>query len=144
MVFIFWQGQTNNSFSTKHYSVYTDLKIIKKEKETNGFKRLKIICPEHSAKDYKVGEYEVCGCPIPNTGESFYDDKAVHEYCRVLKRKCLKHYKWEVMRIATIDAERVNNLIKYDELLESESRVENSLKTRGSVMDLLLNSCHAH
>ena len=137
--------ETQTSYESKYPSNIPMLFCDAYNNRTKSFcKRLKIICPEHSAKDYKVADDEVCGCPLPNPGEVIFNDKVPHEYCRVLKRRCLKHYKWEIMRIATIDAERVNSLIKYDELLESESKVESGIKTRGSVLDLLLNSCEAH
>ncbi len=66
-------------------------------------KRLKAICPEHE-KEKKVNDDEVCGCPLPNSANILEDSK---EVCLAPKRTCSIHYKWEKLRRAHIDLERL-------------------------------------
>lgn len=94
-------------------------------------KRLRVLCPEHT-KETKVAfcisifkwQYlnaitrlsndfllfqilpdEVCGCPLSN--EKLEETK---ELCCIAKRTCVRHYCWEKLRRAQIDAARVHQV----------------------------------
>lgn len=59
-------------------------------------KRLRVLCPEH-CKDPKIGENEVCGCPLVT---NVFD--LTGEFCRAPKKSCTKHYVWEKLRRAEV------------------------------------------
>lgn len=63
-------------------------------------KRLRVLCPEH-CKDPKIGDNEVCGCPLVTNVFNLTGD-----FCRAPKKNCVKHFVWEKMRRAEIDLER--------------------------------------
>lgn len=92
-------------------------------------KRLRIMCPEHF-KDPKVPDDEVCGCPLPPNDDQF---------CRTLKKKCMKHYCWEKLRRAEIDMQRLQQWFKLDELFEREQKIRFQMASRGGVLGLMLH-----
>ncbi len=91
-------------------------------------KRLKVMCPEHEKEKkvnfnfihykynnnnyyyyyyysmIKVNENEVCGCPLPNQKNLLTDS---NDICLAPKRTCSIHFKWEKMRRAHIDLEKL-------------------------------------
>lgn len=70
-------------------------------------KRLKVICPEHE-KEKKVNDDEVCGCPLPKPTHVLDDSE--NEICLASKRTCSLHFKWEKMRRAHIDLEKLRTV----------------------------------
>lgn len=96
-------------------------------------KRLKILCPEHS-KEPKVRDDEVCGCPL--TKDML---KPSGEFCRALKKKCVKHYQWEKFRRAEIDLDKMRVLFKLDDLIEQERSIRQQMVNRGGVLGLMLH-----
>ena len=54
---------------------------------------------------FKVDPSEVCGCPLVN--DPF---KESGDFCRAPKRSCLRHYRWEKLRRAEIDLQRVQEV----------------------------------
>lgn len=101
-------------------------------------KRLRILCPEHS-KDPKINDDEVCGCPaVTNVFEQ------TGEFCRILKKKCIKHYCWDKLRRAEIDMERVRQWLQLDELMEQERNIRIAMANRGGVLGLMLHQTIAH
>lgn len=96
-------------------------------------KRLKILCPEHS-KEPKVSDDEVCGCPL--TKDML---KPSGEFCRALKKKCVKHYQWEKFRRAEIDLDKMRVLFKLDDLIEQERSIRQQMASRGGVLGLMLH-----
>lgn len=82
------------------------------------------MCPEHF-KDPKVGDQDVCGCPLVR--KVF---KPTGEFCRAPKKSCLKHYQWEKLRRAEIDMERVRQWLKLDELVEQERSIRLAMASR--------------
>lgn len=59
-------------------------------------KRLRVLCPEH-CKDPKIGDNEVCGCPLVT---NVFDQTG--DFCRAPKKACTKHYVWEKLRRAEV------------------------------------------
>jgi len=70
-------------------------------------KRLKVICPEHE-KEKKVNDDEVCGCPLPKLTNVLEDSE--NDICLASKRTCSLHFKWEKMRRAHIDLEKLRTV----------------------------------
>jgi hypothetical protein len=101
-------------------------------------KRLKVLCPEHS-KESRAAEDEVCGAPL--TTNCF---ELSGEFCRLLKKKCLKHHGWEKLRRAELDMQRVNLWLKMDELFEQEQKIRFQMANRGGVIGLLLHQTIAY
>ncbi|XP_065350906.1 CXXC-type zinc finger protein 1-like [Cloeon dipterum] len=101
-------------------------------------KRLKVLCPEH-AKDPKVSDSEVCGCPIMK--DVFTE---TGEMCQVAKKKCVRHFCWEKLRRAEIDMERVRQWLKIDELIEQERQIRQAMSSRAGVLGLMLHSTYNH
>ncbi|CAG9861757.1 unnamed protein product [Phyllotreta striolata] len=101
-------------------------------------KRLRVLCPEH-CKDPKIGEYEVCGCPLVTNVFS-----PTGEFCRAPKKSCTKHFVWEKLRRAEIDLERVRQWMKMDELMEKERQIRSSMASRAGVLALMLHSTYNH
>ncbi|XP_044763175.1 CXXC-type zinc finger protein 1 [Coccinella septempunctata] len=101
-------------------------------------KRLRVLCPEHY-KDPKVGDDEVCGCPLVTNVFNLTGD-----FCRVPKKSCIKHFVWEKLRRAEIDLERVRQWLKMDELLEKERNIRAALANRSGVLALMLHSTYNH
>lgn len=99
-------------------------------------KRLKILCPEHS-KEPKVMDDEVCGYPLEN-------DKSGSEFCRGLKKKCMKHYQWEKFKRAEIDLDKMRVLFKLDDLIEQERSIRQQMANRGGVLGLMLHQTITH
>ncbi|XP_065581204.1 CXXC-type zinc finger protein 1-like isoform X2 [Artemia franciscana] len=101
-------------------------------------KRLRVLCPEH-CKEPKISETEVCGCPLlKNVLEES------NEFCRVAKKKCVRHLGWEKLRRAEIDMERVRQWLKIDDLFEKERQVRQAMASRAGVLSLLLHSTYNH
>lgn len=101
-------------------------------------KRLRVLCPEH-CKDPKVGDTEVCGCPLVT---NVFD--LTGEFCRAPKKSCLKHYHWQKLRRAEIDMERVRQWLKIDELIEQERQIRHMMASRAGVLALMLHSTYNH
>ncbi|XP_046839995.1 CXXC-type zinc finger protein 1-like [Xenia sp. Carnegie-2017] len=101
-------------------------------------KRLRVLCPEHT-KETKILPDEVCGCPLSN--EKLEETK---ELCCIAKRTCVRHYCWEKLRRAQIDAARVHQWLKLEEAFELERQTKNAMKQRGGVLGLLLHRTIVH
>lgn len=101
-------------------------------------KRLRVLCPEH-CKDPKIGDHEVCGCPLVKNVFS-----PTGEFCRAPKKSCIKHFVWEKLRRAEIDLERVRHWLKLEELLEKERQIRTSMVSRAGVLALMLHSTYNH
>lgn len=101
-------------------------------------KRLRVLCPEHS-KEPKVADDEVCGCPLVT--DVFVP---TGEFCRIAKKKCMKHYCWEKLRRAEIDMERVREWLRLDDLFEQERNIRMSMANRAGVLGLMLHSSVDH
>ncbi|XP_060533176.1 CXXC-type zinc finger protein 1 [Cylas formicarius] len=101
-------------------------------------KRLRVLCPEH-CKDPKIGDHEVCGCPLVTNVFS-----PTGEFCRAPKKSCTRHYVWEKLRRAEVDLERVRQWLRMDELLEKERQIRTSMANRAGVLALMLHSTYNH
>ncbi|XP_039295471.1 CXXC-type zinc finger protein 1 [Nilaparvata lugens] len=101
-------------------------------------KRLRVLCPEH-AKDPKIGDQEVCGCPLVT---NVFD--LTGEFCRAAKKECIRHYCWEKLRRAEIDMEIVRQWLKIDELIEQERLIRQRMTDRAGVLALMLHSTYNH
>lgn len=127
-----YEGQTSygSIFKTKIDNLFCD---VFNPQQNTYCKRLRILCPEHS-KDPKIGDLEVCGFPLfTNVFEE------TGEFCRVLKKKCSKHYCWEKLRRAEIDMERVQQWLRIDDLFEKEQKIKQNMANRGGVLGLMLH-----
>lgn len=129
-----FESQTSFSsvFKTKTEGVFCDYYNVSQKSYC---KRLKVLCPEHSKELIRSNDDEVCGAPlIDNSLES------TGEHCRLLKKKCIRHYCWEKFRHAEIDMEKVNNWLKLDDLFEKEQKIRFQMASRGGIVSLLLHS----
>jgi hypothetical protein len=70
-------------------------------------KRLKVMCPEHE-KERKVNDNEVCGYPLPKSNNILDDSE--NDICLASKRNCSIHLKWEKLRRAQIDLEKLRTV----------------------------------
>ena len=66
------------------------------------------------------------------------------KYCLRLKRKCTKHYLWDRLRRAEIDALRVKEFLTRDDLFEEESKVRTAMANRAGVLALIMHSTFDH
>ncbi|XP_054717963.1 CXXC-type zinc finger protein 1-like [Uloborus diversus] len=104
-------------------------------------KRLKVICPEHS-KEPKVLDDEVCGFPLVERSPRVVMEttsESASEFCRTLKKKCVKHHQWEKFRRAELDLCKMRLLFKLDDLIEQERSLRQQMANRGSVLGLMLH-----
>ncbi len=99
-------------------------------------KRLKVMCPEHE-KEKKVNDNEVCGYPLAKPNELFEDSE--NEICLASKRNCSLHHKWEKLRRAQIDLEKLRTHLRLEELFEQKRMNETALGQRGNLVSLLTN-----
>ena len=105
--------------------------------------RLKVLCPEHF-KDAKAGEDEVCGCPLRYKDDPFHTvdniEGPVNElFCRLTRKKCIRHYGWEKVWQGGLDMKRLRLLWKFEELQYRQMKCLNQMNTRHGVLNLLLN-----
>lgn len=70
-------------------------------------KRLRVLCPEHY-KDPKIGEYEVCGCPLVTNVFNL-----TGEFCRAPKKACVKHNVWEKLRRAEVSLPKNSEMFNF-------------------------------
>ncbi|CAG2102166.1 unnamed protein product [Medioppia subpectinata] len=103
-------------------------------------KRLRLLCPEHS-KDPKIADDEVCGSPLASESCPFEHSG---RFCRVLKKKCNKHHMWEKFRRAELDAERIQQWLKLDDLLEREQKFRYCMANRHGILGLMLHQTIVH
>ena len=94
------------------------------------------MCPEHS-KETRINEDEVCGCPLRSDTDPFTD--VTDSFCRILRKKCNRHYGWEKSRQAVLDAQRIQQWLKLDELLERQQKTRQRMSSRHGVVPLLLH-----
>ena len=59
---------------------------------------LRIVCVQ-------IGDDEICGCPL---AKDVFSDSA--ELCKNAKKSCADHFRWERMRRAEIDADKVRQV----------------------------------
>ena len=78
-------------------------------------KRLKVMCPEHE-KEKKINENEVCGCPLPRSEniivvtDDHNNNSQADKICLASKRSCPLHVKWEKVKRAQIDLEKLRTV----------------------------------
>lgn len=96
---------------------------------------MRVLCPEHS-KEPKGSNDEVCGCPLKPEEDPMYK---FDKFCRVLKKKCSRHYNWTKYRQAVIDAQRIQQWLKIDEILEQEQKIHKAMSVRHGLLPLLLH-----
>ncbi|RWS10997.1 PHD finger and CXXC domain-containing protein-like protein [Dinothrombium tinctorium] len=127
-----YESQTSfgSAFRTKIEGVFCD---VYNPHQKTYCKRLKILCPEHS-KDPKIGDDEVCGCPLVTNCFDYTGN-----FCRELKKKCSKHFCWAKLRRAELDMERLQQWFKLDELFEKEQKIRYTMANRGGVLALMLH-----
>lgn len=102
-------------------------------------KRLRVLCPEHFKDSTVINDFEVCGCPLVSNVFNL-----TGEFCRILKKTCIKHYCWDKLRRAEIDMERVRQWLKLDELIEKERQIRHRMSSRAGVLALMLHSTYDH
>ena len=62
----------------------------------------------------------------------------------MLKKKCTTHYGWEKFRQASLDAQKIQQWLKLDELYEREQKIMSSLNARHGLVQLLLHRTVLH
>ena len=58
----------------------------------------------------QIGDDEICGCPL--TKEVFNE---AGDLCKTAKKHCNDHFRWERMRRAEIDADKVRQVFRCKE-----------------------------
>lgn len=102
---------------------------------------MRVICPEHY-KEPKIDDNDICASPLnANTPLDRFDASLV---CLAPKKLCLKHYKWDKIRHALIDMERLGQLLKLDELFEEQKSLKATTAARGGVLSLMLHHTVKH
>jgi COMPASS component SPP1 len=99
-------------------------------------KRLKVMCSEHE-KEKKISDDEVCGYPLPNPANILEDSP--NELCLAPKRSCSMHFKWEKLRRAQIDLEKLRTWLKLEELYDQKRANETALSQRRGLLSILLH-----
>ena len=74
-----------------------------------------------------MNEDEICGCPLYNKNNILEDSK---EICLLSKRNCQVHFKWEKLRRAQFDLEKLRLCVKLDELHDQKRMIELALNNR--------------
>jgi len=95
-------------------------------------KRLRSVC-EH-VKEAKWPSDSICGCPLV---EDVFTPTG--RFCTTLRLKCTHHFGWETKLRAKIDVERYRLLIRMDELLQEEARLQRSLSQRAGILGMILH-----
>ncbi|XP_076815802.1 CXXC-type zinc finger protein 1-like [Clavelina lepadiformis] len=113
------------------------------EQQQTYCKRLQVLCPEHT-KEPKVAEDEVCGCPLSCDVYGPSSPSKPSHFCRLAKRKCNKHFKWETMYRAEVDLQRIRQWLKIDEIFDEERRIKTAMASRAGVVSLLLHQTIVH
>jgi len=103
-------------------------------------KRLKVMCPEHE-KEKKINDDEVCGCPMSKKNDIFDDSD---EICLASKKNCQYHFKWDKLRRAQIDLEKLRLWVKLDEIYEQKRMLESAIANRDGFIARLLHTTIAH
>lgn len=117
---------------------------VENEQQKTFCKRLKVLCPEHT-KEPKITETEVCGCPLDCRNiyaPTFSLDES--SFCRMSKKKCCKHYKWETMYRAEVDLQRIRQWLMIDEIFDEERKIRTAMSNRAGVLSLLLHETINH
>lgn len=104
-------------------------------------KRLKVMCPEHE-KEKKVNDDEVCGYPLPKSSNILEDSE--DHICLAPKRSCSIHFRWEKLRRACIDLEKLRTWLKLEELSEQKRTNETALNQRKDFFSILLHQTVLH
>lgn len=71
-----------------------------------------ILFSKRNEKDKKGNDNEVCGCPLPKSTNVIEDSET--EICLAPKRSCSLHFKWEKMRRAHIDLEKLRTVSQFN------------------------------
>lgn len=143
-MFCLLQYESQTSYGSAHrtynniYNIFCD--AYNKTSRTY-CKRLRVICPEHY-KEPKIDDEEICAAPLsPETALDRFEESLA---CATPKKVCMKHYKWDKIRRAMIDMERLVQLLKLDELFEEQKALNASISARGGVLALLLHQTMKH
>uniref|UniRef100_A0A915HY22 CXXC-type zinc finger protein 1 n=1 Tax=Romanomermis culicivorax TaxID=13658 RepID=A0A915HY22_ROMCU len=146
--FIKYENQTSFGSSQRTlnnvYNIFCD--TYNKNSRTY-CKRLRVICPEHH-KELKLDETDICAAPLdvnPNDNSMApLGDLHSKPFCMGQKRSCIKHYKWDKIRRALIDMERLAHLLKLDELHDEQRALRMAQNSRGGILALLLHQTVKH
>ncbi|VDM32882.1 unnamed protein product [Hydatigera taeniaeformis] len=95
-------------------------------------KRLRAVC-EH-VKEPKYPPDAICGFPLVEDVFTPTD-----RFCCTTRQKCTHHVGWERKKRGHIDVERYRQLIRLDELLQEEARLQRSLSQRAGILGMILN-----
>ncbi|VDK41907.1 unnamed protein product [Taenia asiatica] len=95
-------------------------------------KRLRAVC-EH-VKEPKYPPDAICGFPLV---EDVFTPTG--RFCCTTRQKCTHHVGWERKKRGHIDVERYRQLIRLDELLQEEARLQRSLSQRAGILGMILN-----
>ncbi|KAL5111402.1 CXXC-type zinc finger protein 1 [Taenia crassiceps] len=95
-------------------------------------KRLRAVC-EH-VKEPKYPPDAICGFPLVEDVFTPTD-----RFCCTTRQKCTRHVGWERKKRGHIDVERYRQLIRLDELLQEEARLQRSLSQRAGILGMILN-----
>lgn len=116
--------------SDEKWNIFCNRKIAK----NLWCKKMKVLCSLHYENSRKVDE--VCG---------FYlgKENGIDRYCGNKSRTC-NHLNWEELHRATLDLEKLNLLLKFQDLKEEEENIRKEMSRRGDVLSLMCNFTIEH
>lgn len=116
--------------SDEKWNIFCNQKIAK----NLWCKKMKVLCPLHYENSRKVDE--VCGYYLGK-------ENGIDRYCGNKNRMC-NHLNWEELHRATLDLEKLNLLLKFQDLKEEEENIRKEMSRRGDVLSLMCNFTIEH
>jgi len=115
------------------------------EQQQTYCKRLQVLCPEHT-KEMKISDDEICGCPLDcqKIYSKDFDLNDPNNFCRISRKKCNRHFKWETLFRSEVDLQRIRQWLKIDEIFDDDRRIRSAMSNRAGVLSLLLHQRIRH
>ncbi|XP_035215389.1 CXXC-type zinc finger protein 1-like [Stegodyphus dumicola] len=126
---------TTSPSNDMHWNIFCNHKVSRKVY----CKQLRVLCPLHFKESTSADK--ICGYPLLNLTDS---ESHSRKFCGHLKKNCLKHVGWEEIRRAELDMDKLQLLIKLDELEEEEMKLRTAMATRGNLLSLMCHQTIAH
>ncbi|CAD5217189.1 unnamed protein product [Bursaphelenchus okinawaensis] len=146
--------EKQSSFGTGHKFGINPHNIMceKFDKNTKTYcKRLRVICSEHYKDDIGSG-FKICGYPLAWTRfkafpleEMFLKMDLLEDgMCMTERKNCEAHYMWEQAAAAVIENQRLQMLIRIDEIQDAYRKLAESNAVQRNAITLLMNSTTKH
>ncbi|CAD5222828.1 unnamed protein product [Bursaphelenchus xylophilus] len=146
--------EKQSSFGTSHKFGINPHNIMceKFDKNTKTFcKRLRVICSEHY-RDEIGSSFKICGYPLAWTRvrslpleEMFLKMDILEDgMCMNERKTCETHYMWEQAASAVIENQRLQHLLRIDEIQDQYRRLAESHAVQRNAITVLMNSRTTH